>query len=101
MKRRLLPTRSALLVGVMLCYTASLTGAEDLARPPFAVPVSVGTITDYNPGLQAPGSRQGRLGANSQEPRAPFVVLIQDLHANVGVQKNIASIIYRFNHLNQ
>jgi len=51
------------------------------AEPPFAIPQRNGDITDYNPGAENP-------------PRQ-IVVMIQDLHANVGVQKNIASILYR------
>src|SRR5712692_10729399 len=50
-------------------------------EPPFAIPQRNGDITDYYPGAQNP-------------PRQ-MVVMIQDLHANVGVQKNIAAILYR------
>ncbi len=55
--------------------------AADAPQPPFAVPVRLGNITDFNPGK-----------ASHQHQT---VVLIQDLHANVGVQKNIAAILYR------
>ena len=51
------------------------------AEPPFAVPQRNGDITDYFPGAVNP-------------PRQ-VIVMIQDLHANVGVQKNIAAILYR------
>lgn len=51
------------------------------AEPPFAIPQRNGDITDYFPGAENP-------------PRQ-VIVMIQDLHANVGVQKNIASILYR------
>ncbi len=53
-------------------------------RPPFAIPAKYGDITDYQP--PAAGKDQ-------------VVVMIQDLHANVGVQKNIAAILYRLNRL--
>lgn len=51
------------------------------AEPPFAVPPRYGDVTDYNPG--------------AENPPKQIVVMIQDLHANVGVQKNIAAILYR------
>ena len=51
------------------------------ADPPFAIPQRNGDITDYNPG--------------SENPPRQIIVMIQDLHANVGVQKNIAAILYR------
>src|SRR5882672_3173856 len=60
------------------------TGVSDLVRTSFShdlrdlsVPSKFGTVTD-----------------KWVTPRpAPFVVLIQDLHANIGVQKNIAATI--------
>lgn len=51
------------------------------AEPPLAIPQRNGDITDYNPG--------------SESPPRQIIVMIQDLHANVGVQKNIAAILYR------
>ena len=59
----------------------------DAPRPPFGIPDRFGTITDYQPGPEA-------------APRQ-IVVLIQDLHANVGVQKNIAAILYRLRRQNK
>jgi hypothetical protein len=56
-------------------------------EPPFAIPARQGDITDYYPGTET-------------NPRQ-IVVMIQDLHANVGVQKNIASILYRLLHSNK
>jgi len=56
-------------------------------RPPFAIPPRYGDITDYQPGKP---SREKQV-----------VVLIQDLHANVGVQKNIAAILYRLQRINK
>ena len=56
------------------------------ARPPFAIPAKYGDITDYQPAK--PGKDQ-------------LVIMIQDLHANVGVQKNIAAILYRLNRLDK
>ena len=72
---------------VWLFSTVSLRAAQPTeqssikGRPPFAIPIRQGSITSYDPGKQ-------------QTPRQ-LVVIIQDLHANVGVQKNIASILYR------
>src|SRR5689334_17551565 len=73
-------------VSVLLLALAGPTRAADTPRPPFAVPPRCGGITDYFPG--APGTQQ-------------IVVLIQDLHANVGVQKNIAAILYRLKRINK
>jgi hypothetical protein len=50
-------------------------------EPPFAIPQRNGDITEFSPGAESP-------------PRQ-IIVMIQDLHANVGVQKNIAAILYR------
>jgi hypothetical protein len=55
-------------------------------EPPFQVPERHGSITSYFPGK--PDSRQ-------------TVVIIQDLHANVGVQKNIAALLYRLQRINK
>jgi hypothetical protein len=63
------------------------TAAKPPAEPPFAIPQRNGDITDYYPGVE-------------KTPRQ-LVVMIQDLHANVGVQKNIASILYRLLRLNK
>jgi hypothetical protein len=73
------------LICSFLVIQPSLAGAVD--KPPFAIPPKYGTITDYHPG-QAKRSQQ-------------MVVLIQDLHANVGVQKNIAAILYRLQRANK
>ena len=59
--------------------------AKAQAKPPFAIPPRQGQLTDFYPGPTA-SARQ-------------YVVIIQDLHANVGVQKNISSILFRL--LNQ
>lgn len=61
--------------------------ATSFPTPPFEIPERNGNITDYYPGNPAPAHQT--------------VVLIQDLHANVGVQKNIASIIYRLHGINK
>jgi len=50
-------------------------------KPPIEFPPRHGTVIDYYP---------GKSGSPKQ-----IVVMIQDLHANVGVQKNIASMLYR------
>jgi len=57
------------------------------AEPPFAIPQRNGDITDYYPGVEA-------------HPKQ-IVVMIQDLHANVGVQKNISSVLYRLLRINK
>jgi hypothetical protein len=62
-------------------FLSAETSSKPPAEPPFAIPQRNGDITDYNPGAENP-------------PRQ-IVVMIQDLHANVGVQKNIAAILYR------
>src|SRR5256885_15960523 len=61
-------------------------GVSDLLRVSFShdlhdlsVPSKFGTVTDK--------------WISPSSPHARFVVLVQDLHANIGVQKNIASII--------
>jgi len=61
----------------LLAYADTKPSSE----PPFAVPPRYGDITDYNPG--------------GEYPPKQIVVMIQDLHANVGVQKNIAAVLYR------
>jgi hypothetical protein len=71
-----------------------LGAAEDLyGRPPFAVPPRLGTITDY--WRPTKGAQPLHLENES------IVVMIQDLHANVGVQKNIAATLYRLDRLNR
>lgn len=81
---------AAVLLLVGLCVPV-FSAEEALDSPPFIVSARLGTVTDYYhpPGLQAP------------TPQTPLVVLIQDLHANVGVQKNIAAILYRLLHRNR
>ncbi len=56
-------------------------------EPPFAIPQRNGDITDYYPGAE-----------NSPKQ---VIVMIQDLHANVGVQKNIAAVLYRLLRINR
>ncbi len=57
------------------------------AEPPFAIAQRNGDITDYYPGVEI-------------HPRQ-IIVMIQDLHANVGVQKNITVVLYRLLHMNK
>jgi hypothetical protein len=75
----------------LLPFTMTLAVAAEsskpLAEPPFAIPQRNGDITDYFPGVEKP-------------PRQ-IIVMIQDLHANVGVQKNIAAIMYRLLRINK
>ncbi len=65
---------------------------EPYGRPPFAVPSRQGEITEY----WRPVKGAKKLDLSKE----PLIVMIQDLHANVGVQKNIASILYRLNRMN-
>ena len=55
--------------------------AADKPAPPIDFPPRQGTVSDYYP---CPHGNP-----------AQIVVLMQDLHANVGVQKNIAAMLYR------
>jgi hypothetical protein len=57
-----------------------LAAEKKFPKPPIEFPQRHGMVTDYFP---------------SPKPSKQTVVIIQDLHANVGVQKNIASMIYR------
>ena len=71
----------------LLPLAMTFTLAAKPPEPPFAVPPRNGDITDFYAG-------------EVNRPQQ-FVVLIQDLHANVGVQKNIAAILYRLLHMNK
>lgn len=78
----------ALLVLSSVLWAQGIEAAE-APKPPFAVPDRVGQITDYYP------------GAGKDEKPTQIVVMIQDLHANVGVQKNIAAVLYRLLRINK
>ncbi|HVO32489.1 MAG TPA: hypothetical protein VMU17_01160, partial [Elusimicrobiota bacterium] len=80
---------AALILSILGPPASTLSADESTpaASAPFAVPVRLGSISDYYAGN---GTRHNQL-----------VVLIQDLHANVGVQKNIASMLYRLLKLNK
>lgn len=78
-----------LLTSLTLFAAGSPVWAAAEARPPFSLPERVGSITEYYPGATKSGAPQ------------QVVVLIQDLHANVGVQKNIASMLYRLKRINK
>lgn len=54
--------------------------AEKTAKAPFSIAERHGSITDIYAGT---------------EKLPKQWVMIQDLHANVGVQKNIAAVLYR------
>jgi hypothetical protein len=85
--------RPWLLMSGLVLGAYAVGGAEETnSRPPFAVPPRLGGITDY----WTPGKGAAVLPLEKKS----LVVLIQDLHANVGVQKNIAAILYRLNRLN-
>jgi hypothetical protein len=84
--------RSLLISAIFVGFLGLKARAAEQARPPFAVPPRFGVISDY----WQPGDAEHPVRLN----RDQVVVLIQDLHANVGVQKNIASILYRLRQLN-
>jgi len=71
----------------LLPFSMPLSFAAKAPQPPFAVPPRNGDITDFYPG--------------EENPPRQMVVMIQDLHANVGVQKNIAAILYRLLRINK
>src|ERR1700687_5925483 len=74
--------------GVSEMFRASFS--HDLDN--LSVSARFGTITDKS--IAPKGEGGGAKGAPPLSPLpSPFVVLIQDLHANIGVQKNIAAII--------
>src|SRR5258708_5152799 len=86
--------RKHLVILTLFMAGGLLQAAEDpYGRPPFAVPPRVGIITDY----WRPVKDEQTLRLDQE----PLVILIQDLHANVGVQKNIATTLYRLNRLNK
>ena|GEM_PF-6891592 len=69
----------------------------------FIPPAALGRISDYynatetDTAHQARSSKlQGTPRASSLEPRVPLIILIQDLHAHYGVQKNIAALLEFF-----
>lgn len=64
----------------------SAFAADSLPKPPFSIADRHGSITDVYPGTE-------------KNPKQ-WVVMIQDLHANVGVQKNIAAVLYRLQKMN-
>src|SRR5262245_28291901 len=72
---------------ITLLALPAVHGAEKLPDPPFAIAQRNGDITDYYPGPE-------------KNPKQ-VVVMIQDLHANVQVQKNIATVLYRLKRLNK
>jgi len=77
--------RSALAVALSVMILSGGNGfaAEDkkFPKPPIEFPSRHGTVSDYYPGPKG----------NPHQT----VVMIYDLHANVGVQKNIALMLYR------
>lgn len=78
--KRVLPTL------LCLSLTYSPVFAEKTPEPPFSIAERHGAITEVFPG-------------GEKSPRQ-WVVMIQDLHANVGVQKNIAAVLYRLQKMN-
>jgi hypothetical protein len=75
------------LAGFLSLCGLSVANAADKPAPPINFPPRQGTISDYYPGPAG-------------TPRQ-IVVLMQDLHANKGVQKNIATMLYRLLHANK
>jgi len=81
--------RFLFVIGTVFCWGGALRAdGPETPRPPFAVPPRYGAVTDYYPG-----------DASNRFPQT--VILIQDLHANVGVQKNIAATLYRLLRVNK
>jgi len=93
MNTRVRVRRILIVCGLGLSTRLLLAMEDPYGRPPFAVPPRLGAITDYWRPVK--GAQPLRL------EREPLVVMIQDLHANVGVQKNIAATLYRLNRLNR
>src|SRR5262249_4668353 len=91
-KRNLTTIVWVLLACVM---NSSVVIADDnpYGRPPFAIPPRMGDITDY----WRPVKGEKNLNLQNQQ----LVVRIEVLHATVGVQKNIAAVLYRLNHTNK
>ena len=85
--------RWALLACGLTLATLAVAAEDPYGRPPFAVPPRLGVVTDF--------WRPVKDGKSINLDKEPMVVLIQDLHANVGVQKNIAAILYRLNRVNK
>src|ERR1700687_3604105 len=68
---------------------AAQPGAERPVQYELAPPSSLGWVVDYYN-----ASREQRVPSNeSKRITTPLVILIQDLHAHYGVQKNIAGIL--------
>lgn len=87
------PVRILLAVSLLVSPLSPLFAEDNpYGRPPFAVPGRQGEITEY--------WRPTKDGKKIDLQKEALVVMIQDLHANVGVQKNIASILYRLNRMN-
>jgi hypothetical protein len=71
----------------LLSLPQVLQGPSFLPQIELAPPLELGRITDYH-------------NANGSEPRInaknPLVIIVQDLHAHYGVQKNIAALLEFF-----
>jgi len=76
-------------LSLLMLTLSGVHAAPEDPKPPFEISTRHGYITEYYPGRDKSGKR------------VPVVVFIQDLHANVGVQKNIASILYRLKKINR
>lgn len=92
---------ACLLSWALLLTSSRLTEAKSVAGDFFArpsdlpqfylqPPANLGRVTDY---FNAEGARgQGGAG-DAKASQQPLVILIQDLHANYGVQKNITGLL--------
>src|SRR4051812_29498352 len=89
-----LSTVRNLFILTLMSLATLAPAATDYGRPPIAVPPRLGGITDFWRPMNDPK-------ASLRLEKKPLVVMIQDLHANVGVQKNIAAMLYRLNRANR
>lgn len=82
--------KASLMVGLFFMgISANAVPEKEMPKPPFEISYRHGTIMEYYP------------GRSKKDTPDQVVVFIQDLHANVGVQKNIAAILYRLKKLNK
>ena len=98
----------AILLSVSLVWTSGgvldaamaapdiFAGPSDLPQFQLQPPGQLGRVADYfnadTTGLQKSGLTQSRASVNAGSPKQ-LVILIQDLHAHYGVQKNIAGLL--------
>src|SRR5579871_4124096 len=102
MTRPFIPRFLAVLLSATLVWTSGgvldaamaapevFAGPTDLPQFKLIPPGQLGRIVDYFNAER----KSGRAGERAKQPgTAPLVILIQDLHAHYGVQKNIAGLL--------